>query len=196
MATNFTNSNISSIKIKDVKYNLKSVPFHATEAEWLDINYIPKTAELVIYDTDENCNYFRFKVGNGVNLVHELPFELLPKAEVESLVNSLIASAGHLKRVVLGKADNLPAIEDADTNTIYMKMSEFSLVADVYDEYMVINEAWEKIGSTRVDLTGYLKDVKAGLGLKATKDADEVLVEIDSEVVFVLNCGSSTELVD
>ena len=54
MATNFTNTNISSIKLGDVKYNLKSVPFHATEAEWLSINYVPKAAEIIVYDADEN----------------------------------------------------------------------------------------------------------------------------------------------
>jgi hypothetical protein len=42
MATNFTNKNISSIQINGENFNLKSVPFHATEAEWLSINYIPK----------------------------------------------------------------------------------------------------------------------------------------------------------
>jgi hypothetical protein len=30
-----------------------------------------------------------------------------------------------------------------------------SLVPDVYDEYMLINGAWEIIGTTKVDLTGY-----------------------------------------
>lgn len=80
-----------------------------------------------------------------------------------------------------------------------MKSSGFSLVADTYDEYMVINGAWEKIGSTRVDLSGYLTSISAGLGLKATKNSakdNDYLVEIDTEVVFVLNCGSSTELID
>jgi hypothetical protein len=199
VATNFTTSNISSIKIDDVKYNLKSVPFHATEAEWLTKNYVPKAGEIIIYDADEEHSYLRFKVGNNSDRAHELPFELLSKAETELYINAQIASAGHLKRVVLGEKEELPALEEADENTIYMKSSGFSLVADTYDEYMVINGAWEKIGSTRVDLSGYLTSISAGPGLKATKNSakdNDYLVEIDTEVVFVLNCGSSTELID
>ena len=66
MATNFTNNNISSINIGNVNYNLKSVPFHATEAEWLSFNYVPKQAEIIVYDADETHNYLRFKTGDGI----------------------------------------------------------------------------------------------------------------------------------
>jgi hypothetical protein len=31
---NFSNDNISSILINNTKYNVKSIPFHATEQEW------------------------------------------------------------------------------------------------------------------------------------------------------------------
>ena len=30
--------------------------------------------------------------------------------------------------------------------------------ANVYDEYLYINNTWELIGTTAVDLTGYIKD--------------------------------------
>ena len=66
MATNFTNNNISAINIGNVNYNLKSVPFHATEAEWLSFNYVPKQAETIIYDIDNSHSYIRFKTGDGI----------------------------------------------------------------------------------------------------------------------------------
>ena len=66
MATNFVNKNISSINIGNVKYNLKSVPFHATEAEWLSISYIPKQGETIVYDVDSAHSYLRFKTGDGI----------------------------------------------------------------------------------------------------------------------------------
>lgn len=66
MATNFVNKNISSIDIGNVKYNLKSVPFHATEAEWLSISYIPKQGETIVYDVDSAHGYLRFKTGDGI----------------------------------------------------------------------------------------------------------------------------------
>jgi hypothetical protein len=80
-----------------------------------------------------------------------------------------------------------------------MKLSSSGrLVADAYDEYMVINGSWEIIGSTRVDLSGYLTNITTGTGLKPTKSEDEsqVHIEIDTDVVFVLDCGSATELID
>ena len=49
MATNFTDKNISSIDITGTKYNVKSTPFHATEAEWAGgelLRYKPKKGEI------------------------------------------------------------------------------------------------------------------------------------------------------
>lgn len=197
MASNFTNSSISAISLHDQKYNLKSVPFHATEAEWLEINYVPKQAEIILYDIDQEHNYLRFKIGDGLNQVSSLPFAIMSKTEAEMYINSQIASAGHLKRVILNIDEELPSIDKADRDTIYMKKSsEYYLVADIYDEYMVINDTWEIIGNTRVDLSEYLKTITTGIGLKATKEANNAHVEIDTEVVFVLNCGTATELID
>lgn len=121
----------------------------------------------------------------------------MSQAEIQAYINSQIASAGHLKRVILGEDEELPSVDEADENTIYMKKSaEYHLIADVYDEYMVIDGSWEIIGNTRVDLSEYLKTVTTGIGLKATKEANNAHIEIDSEVVFILNCGTSTELID
>jgi hypothetical protein len=76
--------------------------------------------------------------------------------EVEVYVNKQIASVGHLKRIVLEAGQDLPAIEDAQVDVIYMKRAyENSLVPNIYEEYMVINGAWEIIGNTKVDLSQY-----------------------------------------
>ena len=74
MAINLVNDNISTIEIQNKKYNIKSVPFHGTEAEWENNNYIPKDGEIIIYDIDENYDYKRIKIGNGVDNVSSLPF--------------------------------------------------------------------------------------------------------------------------
>lgn len=49
--------------------------------------------------------------------------------------------------------DALPT-EDIDTHTIYFVPKEES-ENDVYDEFIYINNAWEHIGSTEIDLSGY-----------------------------------------
>ena len=45
--------------------------------------------------------------------------------------------------------------ETGEANTIYFVPKEGSANPDVYNEYMYINSAWEKIGSTEVDLSNY-----------------------------------------
>lgn len=48
---------------------------HDIEANWLKAtNFIPKAGELIIYDPDENFAYARFKFGDGVTLINDLPF--------------------------------------------------------------------------------------------------------------------------
>ena len=211
------NNNISAINIGNINYNLKSVPFHATEAEWLSISYIPKEGEIIIYDKDDNYSYIRFKTGDGVTQANQLPFSLTTLSEVEIFVNNQIASAGHLKRVVLEAGQDLPSLEEAQADTIYMKLTYNSRLApDIYDEYMLINGAWEIIGTTKVDLTGYatieyvdnkgfltqeqyqgtVTEINVGTGLKIIGEKTiNPTIEIDEEVVFIFDCGTSTELV-
>lgn len=48
---------------------------HDTEANWNKAtNFIPKQGELIVYDIDENYDYQRIKIGDGVTNVNELPF--------------------------------------------------------------------------------------------------------------------------
>ena len=79
--------------------------------------------------------------------------DVYTKSEVESYVNGQISSAGHLKREIV---EALPAAGEADVDTIYMLKKIGGLVEqDHYEEYMVINGAWELIGDTYVNLTNY-----------------------------------------
>ena len=73
MATNFTSDNISAIEIQGKKYNIKSISFHGTEAEWNASSYIPKAGEIIIYDADAN-NPVRYKIGDGTTNIDALPF--------------------------------------------------------------------------------------------------------------------------
>lgn len=47
----------------------------------------------------------------------------------------------------------LPAT--GDPGTIYLMLSSSGAPGDIYDEYIYINNAWEKIGTTAVDLSTY-----------------------------------------
>lgn len=58
-----------------------------------------------------------------------------------------------INEFVISIVDVLPT-ENIDTHTIYFVPKEES-ENDVYDEYIYINSAWEHIGSTEIDLSGY-----------------------------------------
>ena len=45
-----------------------------TEANWLKSNIVPKRGEMVIYSVDENYEYARVKIGDGITNVNELSF--------------------------------------------------------------------------------------------------------------------------
>jgi hypothetical protein len=48
---------------------------HDVEANWkLATNFSPLNGEFIIYDEDENYSYKRIKIGNGKDLVSDLPF--------------------------------------------------------------------------------------------------------------------------
>lgn len=52
--------------------------------------------------------------------------------------------------------DVLPSVDDADPKIIYfVPVSGTAEENNVYDEYMLINSQFEKIGTTRIDLSGY-----------------------------------------
>lgn len=141
---------------------------------------------------------------------------MISASEMEIYVNSQIGSAGHLKRVIIEEDGNLPDIENADIDTIYMKLTyNGSLVPNSYEEYMVINGAWEIIGNTSVDLSDYatkefvqnqgylteeaykgtVEEVGVGTGLKVSGTETNPIIEIDEEIVFVFNCGDSQTVI-
>lgn len=74
------------------------------------------------------------------------------KQETDSAIAAAIAAVDHLSREIV---ETLP--ENANANVIYMVRREGGTGQDVYNEYMYINGAWEIIGDTSVDLTGYAK---------------------------------------
>lgn len=74
------------------------------------------------------------------------------KTETDSAIQTAVANADHLKRVVV---DVLPEVGDADEHTIYMVGTGDGSEDSAYEEYMLINGGFEKIGTSEVDLTNY-----------------------------------------
>lgn len=74
------------------------------------------------------------------------------KGEADSAIAVAVAAAPHLKRTIV---EDLPDAKGADENTIYMVGTGAGSEDSAYEEYMVINGAFEKMGSSKVDLTNY-----------------------------------------
>ena len=74
------------------------------------------------------------------------------KGQADSAIAAAVAAAPHLKRTIV---EDLPDTEGADENTIYMVGTGAGSEDSAYEEYMLINGAFEKIGSSKVDLTNY-----------------------------------------
>ena len=71
--------------------------------------------------------------------------------QINEAISTAIGKAEHLKRIIV---DSLPEVGTADANAIYMLKKEQG-ENQKFEEYMVINSAWEKIGDSAVDLSGY-----------------------------------------
>lgn len=61
---------------------------HDIEENWKKATgFIPKKGEIIVYDSDDNVNYERIKVGDGVTPINNLPFYL--EHEINSILTDL-----------------------------------------------------------------------------------------------------------
>jgi len=85
---------------------------------------------------------------------------------VPTIVSAFTNDAGYITEVEAAEAaklkkeivDELPDPSEADDNTIYLILADDGGDDDIYDEYLLINGALERIGSTRINLAGYLTE--------------------------------------
>lgn len=95
--------------------------------------------------------------------------------QTDSKIAEAIAAAPHLKRAIV---EELPEVDSADANTIYMVPQGEGSVDDPgtatshYNEYMLINGAFELVGSSQVDLTGYATETFVTSAIGALDVAD------------------------
>ena len=70
-------------------------------------------------------------------------------------VADALASFGGFEVATLDPTTNLPVVTNPSSKTIYLTANGGSAAANVYDEWIYSNSAWEKIGATTVDLSNY-----------------------------------------
>lgn len=110
------------------------------------------------------------------------------KAQTDSAISTAVANADHLKREIVSV---LPEVEEADEHTIYMVGTGVGSEDSVYEEYMLINGGFEKVGSSEVDLTNYA--LKSYVDSAKTEAINTAGTNADAKITAkVGDIGSST----
>lgn len=109
--------------------------------------------------------------------------EAISGTAVDTKIANAIGSAGHLKRSIV---EQLPDVNDADADTIYMIKDTSILSGDSYKEYMLIEGAFAQIGDTSVDLTPYatteaMDEAVKGVQSNLDAHAADTILHITSE---------------
>lgn len=71
-------------------------------------------------------------------------------SDVSTAINTAISG---ISGITFQIVQELP--QTGDAGTIYLILASQGATGDIYDEWIYINNAWEKIGSTAVDLSTY-----------------------------------------
>lgn len=93
--------------------------------------------------------------------------------EMNGAIAEAISKANHLKYTVV---EALPT-ENIDTNTIYLVKKTTAEGQNAFTEYMYVNNAWEKLGDTMIDMSQYYTKTEIDTELAKYQLAAE-LVEI------------------
>ena len=125
---------------------------------------------------------------------------LVSGTNIKTVNNQSILGEGNLTidLTIYRVVQSLPS-QDIDPNKIYLMLNPEGAGNNAYDEYMYVNNAWEKIGQmgNNIDLTGYLTIADASLNF-ATKAslADYVQTSNLDTAVSGLNYVKSSVLSD
>lgn len=106
--------------------------------------YAP-TQPTKLSDLQNDTNFIDNTVNNLTN--YYLKSETYTQAEVDALISAIVT----LNILVV---QTLPT-QDISTTTIYLVPKQTPETQDIYDEYIYVNNAWEHIGTTQIDLSNY-----------------------------------------
>lgn len=116
------------------------------------------------------------------------------KNSLVSAINEVLVGSGSGAGINIQIVDELPT-ENISLTTIYFKHMATSKPHNVYEEWMYINDAWELIGTTEMDLSGYATTAMVGdLSTLKTTDKDSVVDAVNELVDKQLVAGDGIEL--
>ena len=103
---------------------------HDIEANWLlATNFVPLAGEIIIYDVDNEHPKIRVKVGNGVNLLKDLPWAL-DEATLEKLIDDTNTKIENLTSIWIGtRAQWEEAKNNIATGTVVILTDDNNIAA-------------------------------------------------------------------
>ncbi len=126
-----------------------------------EVNKIEKIkvngTEQTITNKSVDINVMDNTVNNLIN--YYLKTETYTQEEVNALI-------GAITTLNIEVVQSLPT-QDISTNTIYFVPKNPAETDNIYDEYIYVNNSWELIGTTEVDLTHYVQDTDYATSSKA-----------------------------
>ena len=173
-----------------------------------DVNALPSNTPLFSGDYDDlsnkptiptklsdltnDTNFITNTVNNLLNYYSKS--ETYTKEEINNAIGAITTI--HFEAV-----EELP-VTDIQTNVIYLVPNEVQSQQNIYDEYLYIDEAWELIGSTQIDLSNYIqKSQTSGLvkndgsidttqyisqhqDISGKQDADDIMTQADMQEIL------------
>lgn len=128
-----------------------------------------------ISELNNDSGFINNTVNNLTN--YYLKSETYSQTEINNLI-------GQIKTVSIQVVSQLPTI--GESNIIYFVPKEGS-ENDIYNEYIWINNKWELIGSTQVDLTGYATETWVKTQIKDFLTETEIQQLINSSLTNYYN---------
>lgn len=133
-----------------------------------------------VSDLDNDTGFVVNTVNNLTN--YYTKDESYTKTEVNSLINGITT-------MNVSVVSSLPTTGNA--TTIYLVAKTTSETQNIYDEYLYVNNTWEKIGDTQIDLTNYA--LKSELPTKTSELTNDSNFVSDSSYVHTDNNYSDDE---
>lgn len=136
-------ANVSNVKA-GTKYLLSPASDGSSEVEMVE--YVEPTVPTKTSDLTNDSGYITKAVNDLAN--YYIKSEVYTQEEVRTLISNL-------NSVKLQKVESLP--EAGESNIIYL-VPKIASENDIYDEYIFVDGKPEPIGSTQVDLSGYVQE--------------------------------------
>lgn len=134
----------------------------------------------LILNVDKKLSAYTNDTGYITNAVENL-INYYSKTDVDNLINAI-----HTLDIQI--VTELPT-ENISHTTIYLKGTETSGTNDYEEWIYTVNNDWELIGNTAVDLTGYLKTEDADKGYLQKKTGSEMVALADINTADINNNG-------